>query len=57
MPKSKIDWDQIPVVIDESPEPNPRNPHALSTPADRQRAMRNLARTILLRKVKRILSN
>ena len=57
MSKSKIDWDQIPVVIDESPEPNPRNPHASSTPAERQRAMRNLARTILLRKVKRILSN
>ena len=56
MSKSKP-RDQIPVVIDESPEPNPRNPHALSTPADRQRAMRNPARTILLRKVKRILSN
>ena len=57
MSKPKTYWDQIPVVIAHSPEPNPRNPYALFTPADRQRAMRNLARTILLRKVKRILSN
>ena len=55
MPKLKID--QIPIVIDDSPEPDPRNPHALSTPADRQRAMLELARAILLRKVKKILSN
>ena len=53
----KIAWDQIPVVVDNSPEPNPRNPHASSSPKDRDKAMRDLARAILLRKVKRIASN
>ena len=53
----KIAWDQIPVVVDNSPEPNPRNPHASSSPSDRDKAMRDLARAILLRKVKRIASN
>ena len=55
--KRKIDWDQLPVVVDNSPEPNPRNPHASSSPRDRDKAMRDLARAILLRKVKRIASN
>ena len=55
--KRKIDWDQIPVVIDVSTEPNPRNPHASSSRKDRDRAMRDLARRILLRKARRIASN
>ena len=55
--KRKIDWDQIPVVVDNSPEPNPRNPHASSSPKDRDKAMGDLARRILLRKVRRISSN
>ena len=53
----KIDWDQIPVVVDVHTEPNPRNPHASSSPKDREKAMRDLARAILLRQVKRIGSN
>ena len=55
--KRKIDWDQIPVVIDDSAEANPQNPHASSSPKDRERAMRDLARTILLRKARIIASN
>jgi len=55
MSKPKID--EIPVVIDDNAEPNPRNPHALSSTKDRERAMGNLTRTILLRKAKRVASN
>jgi hypothetical protein len=57
MSKPKIDWDQIPVAIDDNAEPNPRNPHALSSAKDREKAMRDHARTILLRKAMRIASN
>ena len=55
--KQKIDWDQIPVVIDDSAGTNPQNPHASSSPKDRERAMQDLARTILLRKARIIASN
>ena len=55
--KAKVDWDAIPVVIDDDCEPNPRNPYSVSKPEVREKALRDLARTILLRKVKTIVSN
>ena len=55
--KAKVDWESIPVVIDDNCEANPLNPYAESTPEDRDKVVRDLARTILLRKVKTIASN
>ena len=55
--KAKVDWDSIPVVIYDNCEPNPQNPYSVSTPEDRKKALRDIARTILLRKVKTIASN
>jgi hypothetical protein len=55
--KAKVNWDSIPVVIEHDDEPNLGNPHAVSTPEDREKVLRDMARTILLRRAKKIASN
>jgi hypothetical protein len=55
--KAKVNWDSIPVVIDDDCEPNPRNPYSVSTPDAREKALRDIARTILLRRAKTIATN
>ena len=49
--KKKIDWDRIDVVIEVADEPNPNNPYVEVDQAHRDQALRELARTVLLRKV------
>ena len=53
----RIDWDQIPVVIEPKDEPNPKNPHAGESQEERAESLRSLARQILLRRVRRIAQN
>ncbi len=48
----KIDWETIEVVIEAAQDPNPRNPYAEDDRAHRDQALRELARKMLLRKVK-----
>ena len=48
----KIDWNAVKIVIESRHEVNPKNPYASAGLADREQAMRELARTVLLRKVK-----
>ena len=48
--KKRIDWDRIPIVIDENTESNTRNPYANMDPKHRDHALRELARKVLLRK-------
>jgi hypothetical protein len=55
--RTKIDWDSMPIVIDEDTEPNQSNPYAASTQEDRDKSLRDLVRTILLRRAKRVASN
>jgi hypothetical protein len=46
----KIDWQSIKIVQQQELTPNPRNPHAAASVAQREQATRDLARAILLRK-------
>ena len=55
--RRKIDWDSIPIVIDSDTEPNASNPYASCTPEERERALAEVARRILLRRVTRVISN
>ncbi len=52
-----IDWESIPVVIEDDCEPNPQNPFSTVTAEQRDEALRELARTILLRRVDQIGTN
>ena len=49
--KKHVDWERIPVVIEPLVAPNPRNPYAQVDQAQRQQALRELARAVLLRTV------
>lgn len=53
----RIDWEQIPVVIEPKAEPNPQNPHAAASPQERAESLGHLARQILLRRARRIAQN
>jgi len=55
--RRKIDWDSIPVVIQHVPEPNLRNRYATASPGERERALADVARSILLRRLRSISSN
>ena len=55
--RKNIDWDAIPIVIEEDPEPNPRNPYSEASTDERERALSGVARSILLRRLKTIASN
>ena len=54
--RTKIDWQSMPIVIDQA-DPNPLNPYAAVSPEEREQALSDVARRILLRKVKTIASN
>ena len=47
----KIDWETIDIVIEVADDPNPQNPYAEADQAHRDQALRELARTVLLRQV------
>ena len=49
--KKHVDWERIAVVIDSPVEANRRNPYAQVDQAQRDQALRELARAVLLRKV------
>ena len=51
MRSKKIDWDRIDIVIEAADEPNPNNPYAGMDQSHRDQALRELARTVLLRKM------
>jgi hypothetical protein len=53
----RIDWDQIPIVIESKDDRNPHNPHAAGSPQDRSESLGRLARQILLRRARRIAQN
>ena len=53
----RIDWEQMPVAIEATDEPNPKNPYAAATPQERAESLGALARQILLRRVRRIAQN
>jgi hypothetical protein len=55
--RKTIDWDAIPIMIDSDTEPNASNPYASCTQEERERALAEVARRILLRRVTRIISN
>ncbi len=50
--RKKIDWDSIEIVIEAADDANPSNPYADLDQAHRDQAFGELARTMLLRKVK-----
>jgi hypothetical protein len=52
-----IDWDSIPVSIQQGRDPNPQNHHAAASAEERAVAFRGLARKILLRRAQRIAQN
>ena len=51
MGSTKVDWERLEIVIEPAGEPNPHNPYAQMDQAHRDQALRELARTILLRNV------
>ena len=51
MGSRKIDWDKVETVIEPACDPNPNNPYAELDPAHRDRVLRQIARSVLLRKV------
>ncbi len=53
----RIDWDTIPVSIQQDSDPNPNNPYAASSPEERSATFMALARQILLRRARRIVQN
>ena len=53
----RIDWDQIPIVIEPRDEPNPQNRHAAASPQERSESLVALVRRIMLRRVLRIAQN
>ena len=55
--QQRIDWDQIPIVVEPRDEPNPQNRHAAASPQERAESLATLARQILLRRVGRIAQN
>jgi hypothetical protein len=55
--RRRIDWDQIPIVIESSDQPNPQNPHASESPQERSESLSSLARQILLRRARLIAQN
>jgi hypothetical protein len=55
--RRKINWDSIAIAIDNNAGDNDRNPYAASSLEDRDKALRDLVRNILLRRAMRIASN
>ena len=51
MGRKKIDWESLEIVIEPVGDPNPKNPYAEMDRAQRDQALRELARKILWRKV------
>ncbi len=49
--RHRIDWETIEIVIELAGDPNPQNPYAEADQAHRDQALRELARTVLLRQV------
>ena len=49
MGRKKIDWESLEIVIEPAGEPNPNNPFADLDQAHRDQALRDVARTVLLR--------
>ena len=49
--QQRIDWDQIPIVVESKDQPNPQNPHAAASPQERAESLATLARQIMLRRV------
>ena len=47
---TKPDWEELEIVIEPPGEPNPNNPYADMDQAHRDQALRELARSLLLRK-------
>lgn len=52
--RQKIDWASIHVVIEEESEPHPEHPYAMATPAQRDETLREVARSVLLRRAGRL---
>ena len=50
MGSKKIDWDRVEIVTEPAGDPNPKNPYAEVDEPHRRQALRELARTVLLRK-------
>ena len=53
----RIDWDQIPIVIEPKDVPNPQNPYADAGPQERSESLVALVRRIMLRRLLRIAQN
>ena len=53
----RIEWGQIPILIESKDDPNPQNPHAAASPEARSESLMALVRQILLRRVRRIAQN
>ena len=51
MGSKKIDWERVEIVIEPAGDPNPKNPYAEVDEPHRSQALRELARTVLLRNV------
>ena len=51
--RSKIDWSSVEIVIEEA-EPNPDNPYAMATQEQRHQTLREIARSVLLRRAGRL---
>ena len=52
--RDKIDWSSIPIVIEEESEPNPDNPYAMVSQMQRDQTLREIARSVLLRRAGRL---
>ena len=50
MGSKKIDWERVEIVIEPASDPNRNNPYAEMDEAHRDQALRELARTVMLRK-------
>ena len=48
MGSTKVDWERLEIVIEPAGEPNPQNPYAQMDQAQRDQALGELARRVLL---------